>query len=78
MDKLLFPLRDIGRGVLLMGKRSGGVLCLRVDEEYVVLVVMFVAVRFGICLFTTNLSVCSFLLLFLGLSMYKGPVNCNV
>ena len=75
---LLFPLHSVNQNILLVKGESKKILYLEISRRCIMLIIVFITIHFNVYLFAAGLSIYSFLLLFLNLSVCGKPIGYGI
>lgn len=75
---LLFPLHSVNQNILLVKGESKKILYLEISRKCIMLIIVFITIHFNVYLFAAGLSIYSFLLLFLNLSVCGKPIGYGI
>lgn len=78
INGLLYPLHSINQNILLVKGESKKILYLEITRRCIMLIIVFITIQFNVYVFAAGLSIYSFLLLFLNLSVCGKPIEYGV
>ena len=78
INGMLFPLHSVNQNILLVKGESQKILYLEIIRRTLMVAIVFITIQFNVYVFASGLSIYSFLLLFLNLSVCGKPINYGI
>ncbi len=78
INGILFPLHSINQNILMVKGDSKTVLWLEIARRSIMIIILFITLRYNIYVFVSGLTIYSIVLLFLNLYFCGKPINYSV